>query len=813
MAVSKVEVRPSDGGQLMPDHSANELGAANYTIKRDWRRVLEKEVTSEGYDYFWGNPEKALGDQPFPNQPNVDEPINLVHMGRRPNGQTAVFVATPTKIFRFFSFEDSTYVEADSNGEYAAGDVNGPYFEDISGEWILIGSGFADASGGARRWQAEDANGYVIFNNGRDLPQVYRLEWTSVQPLYELREGGVAHVGSMRVTPQGILSFGDIREINETELDAIFSLTESDTVVAEQTGSTYSGAVTASQTSGSATVTASASFFTGAMVGKTLRYFNGWSSVISSVASGTQAQLADQAPATITNDTFYIVGADANEVVSDNPFFAPAMVGLKMRWATGETRLITAFVDQAKVEVDLDFPVASGTVEVENDSAYARYTKDEFVTYRHYRWMWGMPGEPTKWSPVFKGTIASGSRTLTIDKPAKSIEIGMSILVTGAGASGANLISTVKQVDGLGKTIRLEDAAETSVTDATTFDADTVGSVMGFRDLQGDGSGILNIENLQNVVVIYKDTSAVLADYTGDADAPWNFRSLDFPAGKSLFYRWTLINVQGLFHVYAGSTSFYRFDLTNRIPSEIPGAESLKSIFFDRVSLKVTDEVWAADNANTKQLVIGFPSADNDKLLLFDYLQNTFSTSSMDITAAATVKRPESGLSVGETDNWFVMGNGEAVVLIYGKVSQALSKWGAAKQIYYRRHAYPYDATKLSYDAVLSSGLTDFGSEDDEKMVMGFVPILSSQQRSLPDMVAVINIWGAWNPSQAEDSLLASYSIPDPETKNLVPLFFLANYFRHQIKVTVNETPAELSMWIWHVRGLRSNSISRAQTT
>ena len=95
--------KPGQGGRLMTATTPEKAGFFNYTTKRDWRRVLDKEVRAEGYDWFRPNVGIPLGNQPYPNYPATDEPITLLVMARRPNGKLAVVAGTQTKLWRYFA--------------------------------------------------------------------------------------------------------------------------------------------------------------------------------------------------------------------------------------------------------------------------------------------------------------------------------------------------------------------------------------------------------------------------------------------------------------------------------------------------------------------------------------------------------------------------------------------------------------------------------------------------------------------------------------------------------------------------------------
>lgn len=186
----EITIRPDQGGRLITDMSYENVGAGNYLLKTNWRRVDDQEWLREGY---------------LPFRPNVGQPENTQTVGPwttdtvlgvwealRPNGQRAVIVATATTIYKF---------------DY------------VTGTWTQLGTGYSTAG---RRWQAESIDGYLVLTNGVDLPFYVRAELNVTTPIYTLRENGVA-------TAQGLSNFNgflllhDVSNIAESELAGIMN--------------------------------------------------------------------------------------------------------------------------------------------------------------------------------------------------------------------------------------------------------------------------------------------------------------------------------------------------------------------------------------------------------------------------------------------------------------------------------------------------------------------------------------------------------------------------------------------------------------
>lgn len=785
-----------------------------------------------------------------------DMPINLVTMARRPNGKTAVVVGTPTRLFRFFAMDNGAYFEGTGADAYYEEPpaANSPYYDNNPGNWIQIGSGFSPY---ACRWEWASNNGYLILNNGWDLPVTYRVEEYSVVPIYELREQGVASVGSIAEIA-GILMAGDISFIQTAALTTIMAPSgdvdsgnlfgvQAATVVtvpsdfftaamvghtivwargifigkitvftnarqvtvdtnqavnnvpfilrnrASQAGAQYSGTILASVAASGTTVTASAPIFSAPMVGKTIRFLDGFSAVISAFTDNTHVTIAGAGPtAAIVSLPFWISEASSYTVVAHGKAsFTSEMIGKRLIWDDGNVRTITAWTDEFTVTVDTDAPITLGYFRFENALAYAAFTSGDKIDRIQYRVIWGMIDEPRRWGAIVKGTIPAGSNLLTLQWPARSFEYGQEIIIEGAGVNGGNLTAMVISVSALGNVLALSETATTLVTLGPVSRSDVPDSVVGFEDLQGDGSGILRMLGLSGALIIYKDTSIFMAQYTGDVAKPFDFIELEIPKTMSLFYRWTAISVGGQYHIYAGRNAFYRFDLTSRVPQLITDFEVCSDIFFSQATLAQMELIYSADNSLTSEIWIQFPSATSDKGMRFDYKFGTIATTDLAVSAAGTVKRPATGNSTGAIDHWFVMGTSAGVVLVYGKTDQPQPQpgWANGNAIFYRRSAYPFSATKVAYTSTLKAGMGDFGDMYNEKNLRAYVLYLSSQS---PNCVIAMNLYGVRNTAETPVLLLA-YSLASPKTTNLIPVTYSQMYYQDELIIAGVDNPCRIS--------------------
>jgi len=860
-------------------------------VKKGWSYLYvggemeDRAINGEDGDEIEGDLVQAVSDEiwVYPTGDGIGEartyelwefaPITLIHEARRPNGQRALIVGTPTTLYRFAALENGdVFEDTVFDADVFAGDL---------GDWIVIADGFDPE---AQRWEAVCINGTSIFNNGRDPMFSYRVEELTAKAVYELRESGYAAVGTIAEF-FGILMAGDISEIQSEKLVELFdpigvrrsgamlgeipsaisinlfttqdffSASDVGRIVifddgsrfgiigfvnarnvgvgipvvvtpqrfmlrtpASQAGSLFSGTISGTQASGSPNVLSSAPVFSAPMVGKRLRYVNGWSSVIATFTDNTHVILTDNAPEAFTGLSFFIISEPVATAASGSPdfivtaaapIFTAGMVGRNISWEDGTERRIVRFIDSTHVYVDFDMAIASQIIGIDNPDTYAAYTEKQFINRVGYRLIWSMNDQPTRFGPIYKGSMDANGFILKLDQPAKSVAIGDQLLVSGAGIAGGNLLGTVLYV-AAHRVIALDQRAATAVRGAPVEKADAVNSIVGYDDLQDDSSAIVRMLELDGSLVIYKDTAIALARYTGNTDAPFAFQLRRINSSHTLFFRNTLVLVNNAEHVYAGRSSFYRFSLVDGFPREVPVLEVCKNLFFSKATLENAKWIFAANNIVTKEICFGnFPYDGEDRVVCLDYLSQpwTVSTSDVMISAAASVKRPAGGAVVGEIEDFFLMGSPRGVVLLYGLVFLQSEIFGGLKQIFYRRDSNPYSATKGAYPSRLRSGLSSFGSVSSEKHVRSFVPILSSKS---PATVLTFSLFGTRNPVESPAMLM---SVAVPADENLVALHYRDNYFSDQIAVESGvDNPLELIARVYDISGIRSNSFVRRKT-
>lgn len=492
---------------------------------------------------------------------------------------------------------------------------------------------------------------------------------------------------------------------------------------------------------------------------------------------------------------------------------------------------------------------------------YRRFTDQNKINHISYRVINSVPSYPRRWGASSPGSITAGSNVLTMDYAIKSLAYGMKVVVIGAGTNGGNLTTSVQFVNG--SSVILLDVAKTTVTNALVEalqddGAIASGNLVGAYDLQDDGSGIIKMGSLKGAAVVFKDTAIFIGTYIGQAGALFDFRRAVPDTSESVYFRNTLISMNDQALFYAGRNAFYSFDLTTQRPEELPAFELLSNLFFDQASHADQNEIWAAENAVTKEVFFVFPSNTDDRAICYDYVNGTCSTTSMRITAGATIKKPVAGLATGPQEDWFVMGLPDGSVAQYGltnappvpsgaiTASQAGNTVTATTAFFEREHVNKsivfvngvivnilefvsatvvtvggnsqtvaaqefkiipavYARLNAAYTSILQGGLSAWGDHFREKDISAYVLTIASQSPNCPMLFELL---GARNSAEGP-AVLGSKTIAEPISANLVPMFFRQNYFQDRITIEGLNNPCRILTRTFKLSGVKSDSFTR----
>jgi len=802
-----VTVKPSDGGQLITRASASEAGVAHYVTKRNWRRDLSDEIRREGHDYFapFGLAEDYL-DHPFPSGVSDDD-LTVITLVRRPNGDVALVAGTPETLYRFNHLL-SSYIEDED--DYIA---NGYFVEQT--RWQIIGTGF---SANGRRWEVEQVDGTAVFDNGVDIPQAFRVEWDGVKPIYELRDQGVATVGTIGEL-SGLILGGDIREFTEASAETALDVVSSGSVTITQVGfktgrGTYD--------SGTGSLTAASGVFAVTDVGRIIFWSNGARQRITGYSSATVVTLASGTSVTaalpfrVTDELLDGLGGapsgwQAYAVTASSAWFDSSFVGTMTTFESGESRKIVAVYSSTVARTDTDYPVAASKGIRENPLAYESLEglEDGGVTEfdrRQYRVLWGELNQATRFGALIPVEFDAASYYLRLDRACRSFQIGDLVGVVGAGINGGTL-GPVAIVDiGPGR-IRLAKPVITGGSGAVIRYA-SIGSTAGFQDLQDNGSGILRMARLQGRVVVFKEQNAFVGRYTGTASAPMDFTLVTIPHGRDLHFRHTVVNVQDSQLFYVGRSDVYSFDLTSRRPTPVASADLVSNLFFDFAdpSEAGVERIFAADNHLTQEVWVINPFAPAEGSLCFDYKYQTVSTTDWSPTAAATISVVREDGKSGP-DSVFLMGAGNGVLVEYGLRTKKVTHWSDSKSIYSRRDARPYAEQYLGYTSELVGGLMHFGDGYSEKHFNRYFIGRSSQTQNTAASITVTFSY-AMN-EQDNPTELGSAVVSPTDSLGMIPLHLVANYIQDKIVVTGKDNPVRLHQRTFDMKGGSSRSYHR----
>ena len=796
-----IEVKP---GKLMTGLSADSAGIANYIVKREWRRILDRDVRAEGYEWFRPNTtyDKLLQSIP----PNSTDPITLISGVTIGNGRLAIIAGNKTTLWRYWGLEAANYCDDPAYPGQTYWDTEGgsTYTDDGLAGWKVIGSGF---SPNGNRWEAVGVGEWLVLNNGVDLPMTYNLQELSVKPIYELREQQVACVGTIAMQ-DGILCCGDISQISDSAFQAIMApIPAAVAASCDNNGRVSPNAATLFPNIPAAQLVGLTLFWgTGEVRGIQSIDANGFIIVDNTltVASGSVS---------VENAAAYARFTDQNNISRYRWRFFPSMPSLPRRFGAS-------------------FPV--------NFSAGSRWGTLNYPV----RSIPELISTQTQTSFVFNG-IALGSGNLTAN-----------IVWTYPGITNTVLIDKTPVVSSAGSL--------TTASDGSTLmeAADAAASFAGiFEDLEDDGGGIIKMLTLQGQLVIYKDTPVIfVASYTGDLTTPFQFQKIPIAAeAAALKYRNCIIagggGYYGSYHLYAGTNGFYKFDSFMQTPTEIPVLQSCSDLFFAQAAAD-PENCFCVENPMTREIYFVFPNAEGlaDNAICYDYAYQTARTTSVPLTAAARVQHPVT------RDYQFVMGLSDGSLKRYGLIKApvvssltvtaslngGVATAGASfftpahvgQSIVFAngviaaidgyvdaKHVIVFSATATSpaqpftiipaiyhrdgaaYDSVLESGLDAFGFTHGEKMLNEYVLSLSSKS---PNTTLTVVFKGAVNPAESQD--LQTATIVSPDFQNLVKPTLLQYYIGTRITASGMNNPVEYVGQLLNIQPVASHSFGRRPT-
>lgn len=396
---------------------------------------------------------------------------------------------------------------------------------------------------------------------------------------------------------------------------------------------------------------------------------------------------------------------------------------------------------------------------------------DADVTRIQFRIMWS-DLDPLRYALILNGTInLSDKDKVVLPFPVSSNTwgVGENMAIIGAGPNegvlgGQEGIEEGDPITNIaGNVLTLQEPADSHIDDLAyplsvqiTRFAD-VSSLVGYYDIEEDGSRIKRIMPLAQNVIIYKDRSIYTGRYTSDATAPYEFtcayRGLNTP-----YYEYSLFNLLGQYHVYATASGIYRFYGVD-IPVKDQVLTLCEDKFYGGLTAADMDNVFAADNAITQEMWLFSPAG----VLCYSYKEKDANWIDDAYGAACHIVRPAANYLSTSGENWFVMSKA-GMIFQYG-LSESL-------------RSYLRDGA--AYESFLKHGFFALGDEYGETDISAYVLLLATGG---VDLDAAVTVWGVKNPAFVPRKLFTR-TITKPTDRNIVPCLYRDIYFQDEIRVT-----------------------------
>lgn len=421
-----------------------------------------------------------------------------------------------------------------------------------------------------------------------------------------------------------------------------------------------------------------------------------------------------------------------------------------------------------------------------------------------YLKLWSNIGNPRDFAAVVAGSGSAGSPNVTMAWPMTSFQTGDEIIVIGGGTAGGNLTTTVDSTTS-GTGLVLTDNLITAVTNAQVLKSTALNSVVGSYELEDDGSAVLRALPLQNRVVAYKSSGEIFVGYfTGDLDEPWVYDRIYRPDGESrgLRFPYTLVDVAGRYHLYAGDRHFYTFSLGSQEPQRHPVLRHCeKTLFFKPIAAATSDystvrnTVFAAVNGATSEVFFKVPNATpaNSTALAYDFANEKASVvTGFNFACASTIRKPTALKTSDEQELWFIMGGAsgaDGVVTTYGRSNLNLltmTRNGSA------------------FNRIIESGYISFGEPNMFKDVTRYGVNCDTANRPI---TAVISVTDA--PQSALSDVYTKSNLNGSGQPTLVGVFKRAVYFRDRIVTVPTSSAMRISGRVWHVALVEGNVVPR----
>ncbi|MDQ5978465.1 MAG: hypothetical protein QG602_1439, partial [Verrucomicrobiota bacterium] len=234
--------------------------------------------------------------------------------------------------------------------------------------------------------------------------------------------------------------------------------------------------------------------------------------------------------------------------------------------------LICEYVDGVLMCADiLEINDASMAAVMNDPLPYKTIVDGATTTRITFRRVWSNEGDPRDFAATVPGTVAASSTALTLAWPMASLAIGDEIIINGAGTSGGNLTTTIGNISGVNVT--LDDAAVTTATAQDVYLSTAESSIVGYDDIEDDGSAIVMQIPLKTQLITFKASGHIWQTYyTGDLDTPFAKDRVTKKRGVAPRFPRAVVCVTNdnneEYLVFPGAKHFYRFDLGSQAPQQ-----------------------------------------------------------------------------------------------------------------------------------------------------------------------------------------------------------------------------------------------------
>jgi hypothetical protein len=515
------QVKISQGGRLITDMSAADVGPANYTSKLNLRRDRDVEQRREGYLKF--NPLAG------PTQEYIFDAAltcyRLVEL-TKPNGERALIGFSRTSV---------------------------RLFDNTLGTWSNIGTGYSSSG---VRWQVATMDGYLIANNAVDLPFTYEIGDAAVTPIYELREVGVASVGRMAIYNSFVM-LADIVEIQAEVLQLMMRGWSTFTVDATQAKAANFSINNTTEDQDRFNVTTGAGTITATLPSAPPSGFYVW---LNKVDAG--------AGSVITSPVI-----EVNPVVLDaNGESALVYYDISVhKW-------VSVVFPASGVPADTQFGIVPSYVT--NHLPWAIYN-GEFGKPRNWAPIFNVYMAASSATIVlpFASTafVAGQTRVAVINGGPLNGVLG--------GQEGYEQGILVTAVSGRTLTLEIPtdvDIIYPRTVQVTRWE--DVSTLAGRYEIQDDGSAITGLSILRNWLIVWRETGIYLGKYTGDPSAPFVFTP-KYSGSNVPLWGDCIANVKSDYLLYPSrGNRVYRFDGVSW-PELHGVCDDSSSLFFDDVDI------------------------------------------------------------------------------------------------------------------------------------------------------------------------------------------------------------------------------------